>query len=184
MERFLFAILLSGLGLLFWGSDTTVLAREARDCEALRKELSFKRQQLSQHVDALKKLNDQNELSVMAVFNDKIRELIDDIQKTEASARHCAQEGSTPNASGLDTVKSEAGDYATKSCDELRSLLLQLVQKTAAIKRREGSLFSALTPAERNELLEADRTFKELKTAIKSRCPSQENRSPVRNRRR
>ncbi len=173
-----FLALLSGFGLLLVVSIITAFAQEAGNCTRLGKDLALKRQQLSQNVDALKKLNEQTEWTVMAVFNDKIRELIDEIQKIEAKARHCPHAESAERSSGLDTVKSEIGDYATKSCEDLRNLLLQLVQKTVALKRREGSLFSALTPTEKNELQEADRAFKELKAAIKSRCAAQENRSP------
>jgi hypothetical protein len=179
-----FLALLWSVGLLVMGSTVAAFGQEVGNCAALRKDLAFKRQQLSQNVDALKKLNEQNEWTVMAVFNDKIRDLIDEIQRMEARTRHCPQEGSAEKSSGLDGVKSEVGDYATKSCEELRTLLLQLVQKTVALKRREGSLFSALTPAEKTELQEADLAFKELKAAIKSRCAAQETHSPFRHKRR
>ncbi len=179
-----FFALVSGFGLLLMAVTLTCSAQETGNCAALRKDLSFKRQQLSQHVDALKKLNERNEWTVMAVFNEKIRGLIDEIQKIEVEARHCPHRESAAKSSGLDAVKSEVGDYATKSCDELRNLFLQLVQKTVALKRREGSLFSALTSAEKDELQEADREFKELKAAIKTRCAAHESHSPFRRRRR
>jgi hypothetical protein len=182
MVRLCIVALLLSFGMVLVGSISKAFAQEEVNCDALRKDLVFKRQQLSQHVEALKKLNEQNELTVMAVFNDKIRELIDDIQKIEMSERRCVRGEPTRNVPGLDTVKSEVGDYATKSCDQLRTLLLQLVQKTAALKRREGSLFSSLTQAEKNEIQEADNSFKELKAAIKSRCASEDSRSPIRGR--
>lgn len=180
-----FAAILYGFGLILMAS--TLFAASAQDkepCAALRKDLNTKRQQLSQHVDALKKLNDQGDYMVMAVFSDKIRELIDEVQRIDASLRDCPPVESSPQPEGLEPVKSDPAEYATKSCDELRTLLLQLVQKTTALKRREGSLFSALTPAERTELEEAERAFKELKSAIRSRCAAHEPSNPFRRRRR
>ena len=176
--------LLSGFGLWLIVSAVAAFAQEAGDCTALRKDLAFKRQQLSQHVDALQKLNEQRDWTVMAVFNNKIRELIDDIRKIEAEARHCPDEESEGKSSGLDKVKSETADYATKNCEELRSLFLQFVQKIVSLKRREGSLFSALTPVEKNELQDAEHALKELKAVIKNRCATQETHSPFHRKRR
>jgi len=159
-------------------------AQEPDMCPTLRKHLALKRQHLAQHVDALKKLCDQNEYVIMAVFNEKIREIIEDIRRTEDSLRHCPHEEPAPQSSGLDRVKSDTSEHANKSCDELRTLFLQFLQKIASLKRREGSVFSSLTPTEKNELEEAERSLKELKATIKSKCPTPNDHGPPRRRQR
>ena len=184
MAHLRFVEIVFALGLVLLGCLISASAQETRDCAALRKDFELRRQQLSQHVDALKKLYEQNEFTVMSVFNDKIRELIDEIRRLTVSMRGCPHEESPTESSGLGAVKSDLNEYATKTCDELRTLLLQLVQKTTALKRREGSLFSALTSEEKSELEEAERAFKELKAAIRSRCAAQDRSSPFRRRRR
>ena len=172
------------LSLMLVAGFVSAAPQESDQCSALRRDLTAKRQQLLQHVDALKKLGDQNEFAVMAVFNEKIRELIEEIQKIDASLRDCPPELSVPRSPGLDTVKSDPAEYATKTCDELRNLFLQLVHRTTALKRREGSLFSPLTPSERSEIEDAEKSFKELKSAMRHRCGSLDEQSPFRRKRR
>ncbi len=57
-------------------------------------------------------------------------------------------------------------------------MLLQLLRKTAALKRREKSLFSELTTAEKTELQEANRELQIVKSELKKRCSQAPAKSP------
>jgi hypothetical protein len=163
-----------------WHGDMAC-AEQGTNCVAARKGLAFKKQQLADHMDAMKKLYDQNEMTIMAIMNHKIGELIEEVARAEEVVRPCPDAGPSPVPSGLGAVKSETSEYASKSCEELRTLLFQLLQKTSALKRREGSLFSALSSGEKTALLEAEQAFKDVKAAIKSKC-AHEDSHPFRGR--
>ena len=150
------------------------------DCGALKRNLAQKRQQLSEHVDALKKLNERGELIIMGLVTQRIQELVDELTKLQEQGGDCPELGQSKVTSGLDSVKSDAGEYATLGCNELRKVLFQLLQKTNTLKRRQDSLFSALSPAEKTELQEAEQSLKEVQAAIKTKCASEPKRTAPR----
>jgi hypothetical protein len=162
--------------LLAWFVETRA-AENLKQCAAMRNDLASKKQQLMDHIDAMKKLQEQNDFSIMPILNHKMGELIQEVIRIEDAVRTCPDSLPSEPSSGLGSVKSESGEYATKSCEELRTLLLQMVQKTTALKRREGSFFSPLSPGERMELQDAEQAFKEVRSAISARCTGEESGS-------
>jgi hypothetical protein len=141
-------------------------------CSVIRSEVKSKRGQLAGHIDALRKLNDQSELLAMGVVNHKIYEIIEELKTLEEISRTCAGQIPPETASGLSAVKSDPARYANKSCDELRKILILVLKQVSGLKRREISLFSSLTAAELQELQEAEKTIKELQTAMQRKCPA------------
>jgi len=140
------------------------------DCGALRNKLIKKRQQLSEYADAFKKLNEQGELVLMGALTQRMQDLVDEMLKLQEEGADCPDLGQPKPASGLDSVKSDESEYSTLGCDELRKVLFSLLQKTSALKRRQNSVFSGLSSAEKTELHEADQALKEVKAAIKTKC--------------
>ncbi|MBI5569526.1 MAG: hypothetical protein HY914_06225 [Desulfomonile tiedjei] len=140
------------------------------DCGALKTKLTQKRQQLSEHVDALRKLNEQGELVIMGVMTQRVHELLDEMIKLQEQGSACPDLGQPKPVSGLDSVKSDASEYTSMGCDELRKVLFALLQKTSALKRRQNSVFSALSAAEKAELQDVEGALKEVKAAIKTKC--------------
>jgi hypothetical protein len=70
----------------------------------------------------------------------------------------------------LGAIKSRAGDQVTGSCADLRLTLVQLLRKVNALKKREHSLFSRLTDAEKHELEEANQKLTAVRTVLNTRC--------------
>jgi hypothetical protein len=68
------------------------------------------------------------------------------------------------------TMIAHADDYATKSCGELRSKLVQLLRKNVPLKRRAQSLLSELTHDEKTSLQESDSEIKMVIKILKAKC--------------
>ncbi|MGB6067618.1 MAG: hypothetical protein WBG50_22660 [Desulfomonilaceae bacterium] len=64
----------------------------------------------------------------------------------------------------------EPGDYLTASCADLRLVLVQLLRRANALKKREHSLFSGLTDAEKHELADTNEKLASLQAMLKARC--------------
>ncbi len=67
-------------------------------------------------------------------------------------------------------IKGAEGYYITASCTDLTLTLVQLLRKVNALKKREDSLFSALSETEKKELDEANQKLTEVRTVLKARC--------------
>lgn len=76
----------------------------------------------------------------------------------------------------LGATKGGPGDQLTASCADLRLTLVQLLRKVNGLKKREHSLFSALTEPEKQELDEANQNLTAVRTLLNARClaPSSE----------
>jgi hypothetical protein len=70
----------------------------------------------------------------------------------------------------LGAVRGGTGDYLTANCPDLRLTLVQLLRKVNALKKREHSMFSGLSDAEKEELAEANEKLTALMTVLKARC--------------
>jgi hypothetical protein len=136
-------------------------------CSAIAKTLEQKRRQLGDYFEALKKLHNEKDARLLEVLNFKISDLTGQIRNLETEMAGCPG-GSA--GQGLSAIKSDEDPYSTKSCDDLRKMLLQLARKIAPLKRRERSLFSELTTAEKAELQEAERDLQLVKSELKKRC--------------
>ena len=142
---------------------------EDKGCAAVRKDLELKRGQLAEYFVTLDKFRDKGESELESVLKHKINDLLDRINKAE-EVTDCAQKKASATTEGISPVKTDAGEYVTKTCAELRTMLVQLLRKTKSLKRREHSTFSELTPAEKTTLQESERELKTVNTILKARC--------------
>ena len=142
---------------------------EEKGCEALRKDLEYKRKQLAEYLVMLDKSHGRVESRVESLLKHKINELLDNINNA-AELTDCSQWEASVTHEGVSPVKTDAGEYVTKSCAELRIMLVQLLRKSKSLKRREHSTFSQLTPGENTVLQESEREFRTVNTILKARC--------------
>ena len=140
-----------------------------KGCEALRKDLELKRGQLSEYLVTLDKFRDKGESELESVLKHKINDLLDKIDAAE-KVTDCDQRKASVTPEGISPVKTDAGEYVTKSCAQLRTMLVQLFRRTKSLKRREHSTFSELTPAENTTLQESEREIRTVTTILKARC--------------
>jgi hypothetical protein len=96
-------------------------------------------------------------------------ELRDRIRRTPAAPDSRSGKKQQP-PSTLGAIKSRAGDEITGSCADLRMSLVQLLRKVNALKKREHSLFSGLTEAEKQELDDANQRLTAVRTMLNARC--------------
>jgi hypothetical protein len=136
-------------------------------CSVISKSLEQKKRQLGDYFEALKRLHNERDARLLEVLNFKIADLSEQIRGLEVEMAGCPR-GNT--GEGLSAIKSDEDQYATKSCEDLRKMLLQGLRRTASLKRREKSLFSELTTAEKAELQEANRELQIVKSELKKRC--------------
>lgn len=81
---------------------------------------------------------------------------------------HSGAKQRVPRAAGV--IKGKADDQFTASCADLRLTLVQLLRKVNGLKKREYSLFSALTETEKQELEEATQKLTSVRTLLNARC--------------
>jgi hypothetical protein len=136
-------------------------------CATVAQNLKQTKAQLKEYLEAFQKLRNEKDARLLELLNHKINDLSERVRELDAEFAGC------PNAKldeGLTTVKSDEDQYATKSCPELSKMLLQLLRKTAALKRRERSLFSDLTATEKAELQQWNEELRIVKSVLKNRC--------------
>jgi hypothetical protein len=95
-------------------------------------------------------------------------ELRDRIRRIPPPSAVPSQEKAAPPRS-LGAVK-ETEDYVTATCPDLRLILVQLLRRVNALKKRENSAFSGLSETEKQELEEANHKLTALMTVLKARC--------------
>jgi hypothetical protein len=154
---------------------------EDKGCAALRKDLELKREQLAEYFVTLDKFRDRGESELESVLKHKINDLLDRIKKAE-EVTDCAQREVSATAEGISPVKTDASEYVTKTCAELRTMLVQLLRKTKSLKRREHSTFSELTQAEKTTLQESEGELRAVTTVLKARCVRDADAGSVRDR--
>jgi hypothetical protein len=142
---------------------------EDKGCAAVRKDLELKREQLAEYFVALDKFRDRGESELESLLKHKINDLLDRIKKAE-EVTDCIHSGASATTEAISPVKTDASEYVTKSCAELRTMLVQLLRKTKSLKRREHSTFSELTQAEKTTLQESEGELRTVTTVLKARC--------------
>jgi hypothetical protein len=152
----------------------------AEQCVAMRKDLESKSERMSEYISMLQKFSDQKDIEVIGVMNQKISELAEQILKLEKDLADCDKQKPNVSNQGLGVVKSDEGRYATARCGELRKKLVQLLQKAQSLRRRENSLLSEFTSADKRELREAEQDIEAVKAALKARCPASVPPKPFR----
>lgn len=152
------------------------------DCEAARNSLTARKQQISEYVAALKKASDENDLQIMELLNFKVNELIEQTRVLEKKVSECGARMPVANSRGVSATKSDEGKYATKSCDELKRALLPLTRRLNVLEKKQRSLFSELTSAERADLDSFTEEIKTIENILKTRCSPNKKAGPSKRR--
>lgn len=139
-------------------------------CEVIRNDLQQKNRLLVEYVAGLKKLDSRVDPEIVNLLNSKIVELRQEILQSEKELAACQGQRGPRAMEGLAPTKSEDGEHLTKSCGELRKRFVILVKSVHSLRRREGSMLSELTAAEKKELHEASEELKGVREALTSRC--------------
>jgi hypothetical protein len=150
-----------------------------KGCEALRKDLELKRAQIAEYRATLDKFRGRGEAELESALKHKINDLQEKINRAE-EVTDCVKVTAAATPEGISPVKTDAGEYVTKSCAELRTMLVQLLRKTKSLKRREHSTFSELTSEEKTILRDSEKQLRTVTTILKSRCVRDTGSSSVR----
>ena len=170
------SILLLSLATLI--TDPASVSGQDNRCEILRSHLAQKNVRLTEYMNTVKKLHDRDDGEIIHAINSKMAELRDQIIGLEKELRECEdikgkKEPATPD--GLSPAQSEEGEEATKTCGELRKRLVALVKTLHYLRRRDSSLLSRVTDAERKQLQETTSELKAVREALRNRCSIQPN---------
>jgi hypothetical protein len=175
--KFLFSLL--ALLSMIIISPRSALAQD-KPCEALRSDLQQKNLRLSEYLDTLKKFDRRKEPEIVDLLQDKIGKLRQQIFQSEKELAVCEGQRTPGAPEGLGPIKSEEGEHATKNCGDLRKRLVVLVRIVHTLRRRESSLLSELTIAEKKELAESSEELKSVREALKTRCSAPPAPKPFR----
>ena len=143
---------------------------QSKPCEILRADLEQKTLRLKEYINALKKFSELQDDEMIGVISPKIAELRQQIDNEKKDLEQCGDERSLKTRDGLSSPKSETGEYATKSCNELKKRLVSLVRSVHSLRRREISLVTELTNNEKKELRDASEDLKTVRQILKTRC--------------
>lgn len=147
-------------------------AEDDTDCEALRKALDWKQEKLAEYIEALRLSFEQRDMRLVQAFSHKVERLADEIHQTKELHR-CPEKPPAQASPGLSPIKSDAAAFVTQSCGELRRMQVILLIKINTLRRREQSVFSQLSAEEKESLENAAETLKQVRNALKARCPDQ-----------
>ena len=147
-------------------------------CEILRADLAQQNLRLIEYMKTVKKLDDRDDSEIIQAIYSKVVELRRRISKLEKELHECEDSKDDKGVAapdGLGPVQSEEGENATKTCGELRKKLMVLVKNLHHLRRRESSLLSQLTDAEKKELQETATELKTVREALRNRCSARPN---------
>ncbi len=150
------------------------------ECDKSLRELEQKKKLLVEYEEALQKFLKEKDEKLLSVLRHKVVDLSQQIMVLEAAVANCPGVRKSAVGEGLSSIKSDEEKYATKSCGDLRRMLVQLIRKINSLKRREASLFSDLNPLERSELRDANEELALVKSILKARCADIPVTSPFR----
>lgn len=157
-------------GIILLSLVSAAFCASLQDCDNLRKQLEVKQKDLVLYLEAMGKSRNEHDELLLGALNYKIDELVTQIAALEQKIAPCTDAEDAAKTKGLSSVKSEEGKFATKSCGELRRLLVQFHRKVNTFKRRESSFLSELTAAEQTELNEAAANLEAIRKILNSRC--------------
>ncbi len=140
-----------------------------KDCEEAKFALESNKRLVREYVAALENAKERGEAELIGLLTKKIDQLVEAIVKAEPQS-DCDKSNGRDKLHGIGPVKSEENEYVTKSCDELRTIMVQLLRKTSPLKRRATSTFSELSSVEKQELDEATRDLKAVLAATHIKC--------------
>jgi len=149
------------------------------DCEAAKSAYVMNKRRLGEYLVALERAQSRGETNLAEILNRKISELLEQIVNAENQGE-CNQKISPQPPHGVTPVKTDENEYAAKSCDELKVVLVRLMRKTSHLKRRAGSTFSDLSPLEKQEYDEAAQELKSALAATQLKCGGRKAAAPGR----
>lgn len=141
-----------------------------RGCQNLKLALERKKQLIAEYSSALERYREKSDHALVALLDHKISDLLEQIIHDEKALANCSKNASVAQPEGLSPVKTETNEYMGKSCEELKALLVQVLRTTSPLKRRDKSMFSALSAAEKEMLEEADSQRKVILSVLKTKC--------------
>gem|GEM_PF-2968222 len=147
-------------------------AAQQQDCARFQQELKRKKLLLADYYNALEKLDSRGDRVVVSVLTHKIEELTREIGDAEKTSDCAPGPKAIRASSGMSPMKSDDGKFATKSCAELKNLLIRLLQKDYALKRRRGSMLSEMSPEELAELRDTTDSLRSVRASLRSKCPA------------
>jgi hypothetical protein len=153
--------------------------RAGDPCRSIRDRLEQDQHRLTEYLLALQVSYDRHDFHLSEALNQKIVNLRREVDRLKERVSACSRMGKAQTSEGLSSAKTEEAQFATKSCSELRKCLLPLLRKIRALKRREKSVLSNLTPEEEAELTEASEQLKEVNSALKARCAMSAGRTSL-----
>jgi len=143
---------------------------DTRRCENLKLLVERKKQLIADYSDALERYRERSEQALVSLLDHKIADLLEQIIQDEKALAQCSKVASQPQPEGMSPVKTESNEYMAKSCEELKTLLVQVLRTSSPLKRRDKSTFSALSAAEKDILEEANSQRKVILAVIKAKC--------------
>jgi len=139
-------------------------------CGEIKKELAEKQKRLQEYLQALQATYDGGDRRIADALNHKIKQLKEELEVFRQEAADCTGYDSETMAQGLKSSKADEAKYAGKSCGELRKVLFPLLVKTRALKRKEKSLLSGLTPQEEADLASYTEQLTTVSQILRTRC--------------
>lgn len=148
-------------------------------CDDARKELERKEARFAEYLRALQASYERHDLKVMEAVNHKINQVKREIETLKRETAQCEERGPGHGGEGLSSAKTDEAKFGTKNCAELRKMVFPLLRRTRALKRKEKSLLSSITPEEQAELAEATEQLQVLNRILKTRCGASSSRSSL-----
>lgn len=142
------------------------------DCEELQATLNLRREKLAEYIDALRVSHERGDMRLIQAFSHKIDRLADEIRQAEEFHK-CPKGAPATTSPGLSPIKTDAAAFVTESCGELRRFQVMLLIKINALRRRHQSVFSQLNSEEKDSLENAEEKLKNVRSALKARCPAE-----------
>ena len=154
-------------------------AKEEHWCIKVGAELKQKQQRLKEYRDALRAALANNDSPLCEALKHKIKQETEEVRILERESADCAAHDPTAMAQGLRAAKTEESKYATKSCGELRKLVFPLLIRERALKRKEKSLLSVLTPEEETDLATCSEQLRVIGHLLRTRCAERRSRNSL-----
>lgn len=133
------------------------------------KSLETMKSLLADYERVRKEFESDGELELAKAVSVKIKELREQIE-AEQNRLGGPTRGNEPESMGISPVKADRSSFVTRSCSELRSMLIRLIRESNALKRRSGGVLSGPTEQDRWELRRVQDRITSVKESLRARC--------------
>ncbi|MGC8660069.1 MAG: hypothetical protein ACP5U1_13450 [Desulfomonilaceae bacterium] len=143
---------------------------EAEDhCLEIIKNLEQNSLRLKEYSTALQNAHKERDFQLITVLNGQIDETLKEIRVGEAELLNCPKSFEN-QGTGISSVKTQDTKFADLSCEDLKKRYIQLSRKFNSLARRQQSLLSELSPAQKAEYKEAEDSIKAVESELRKRC--------------